>query len=276
MLFFQESRVPSPVFCQRAASSVFPMVCAHGGDSGNAPPNTVNAFKLAAASQVECVEVDASVTADGALVAMHDRDLQRMSHSRAHHVSNMLLHELRDMDAGTGYGHEHAGQKPMLLEEALLYLKHQVSRIIVDVKTTTARSDSELAALVVDTVRRTGCTNCLVWAKSDMVVQGVKLAAPSMLAGYVVINETEALMREGLHQLLRMQTPEAVAVHFAMIDHELVTAARRGGKLVYGWTANSMQHMLSMLDAGVDAVVTNFPGRLQATMRDYSTRCTFL
>ena len=37
-----------------------PMVCAHGGDSNHAPPNTADSFRAAVAMGVDCVEVDAA------------------------------------------------------------------------------------------------------------------------------------------------------------------------------------------------------------------------
>ena len=33
------------------------MVCAHGGDAAQAPPNTMRAFRAAVAGGVRCVEV---------------------------------------------------------------------------------------------------------------------------------------------------------------------------------------------------------------------------
>ncbi|KAK1646415.1 hypothetical protein QYE76_064220 [Lolium multiflorum] len=47
-----------------------PMVCAHGGDSTNAFPNSMDALRMA---------LDVSRSSDGTLFALHDRDLQRMS-----------------------------------------------------------------------------------------------------------------------------------------------------------------------------------------------------
>ncbi|GJN28250.1 hypothetical protein PR202_gb16354 [Eleusine coracana subsp. coracana] len=50
-----------------------PMVCAHGGDSTNAFPNSMEAFQMALDSRVDCIEVDVSRSSDGVLFALHDR-----------------------------------------------------------------------------------------------------------------------------------------------------------------------------------------------------------
>ena len=63
---------PSPYFCQLRRR---PLVCAHGGDIETAPPNTLASFAAALEGGADCVEVDVSMTKDGQLVALHDRDL---------------------------------------------------------------------------------------------------------------------------------------------------------------------------------------------------------
>ncbi|PPR97813.1 hypothetical protein GOBAR_AA22855 [Gossypium barbadense] len=50
-----------------------PLVCAHGGDSTNAFPNTMSAYSIALHSQVDCIEIDVSRSSDGVLFALHDR-----------------------------------------------------------------------------------------------------------------------------------------------------------------------------------------------------------
>lgn len=50
-----------------------PFVCAHGGDSSNAFPNTMAAYESAIQSRVDCIEIDVSRSSDGVLFALHDR-----------------------------------------------------------------------------------------------------------------------------------------------------------------------------------------------------------
>lgn len=50
-----------------------PLVCAHGGDSTKAFPNTMDAYRIALDSQVDCIEIDVSRSSDGVLFALHDR-----------------------------------------------------------------------------------------------------------------------------------------------------------------------------------------------------------
>ncbi|XP_058090018.1 glycerophosphodiester phosphodiesterase GDPD4 isoform X4 [Magnolia sinica] len=71
-----------------------PLVCAHGGDSSKSVPNTMDAYRAALLSQVDCIEVDVSRSLDGVLFALHDRDLQRMSGNSTAKVGYFNMNEL--------------------------------------------------------------------------------------------------------------------------------------------------------------------------------------
>ena len=81
--------------------------------------------------------------------------------------------------------------------------------------------------------------------------------------GYVVMNETAAVIAAGMHKIVRMTDAEAVAVHFAMIDNNLVQEAHGAQKKVFGWTANTQKMMLNMLNSAVDAIITTYPSVLK-------------
>ncbi len=55
-----------------------PLVCAHGGDTTSAPPNTVAAFRASLAAGADCVEIDAALSKDGVLVVLHVRELTQL------------------------------------------------------------------------------------------------------------------------------------------------------------------------------------------------------
>jgi len=56
-----------------------PLVIAHRGGALLAAENSAEAFRLAAAARADAVETDVRMTADGALVCLHDADLQRLA-----------------------------------------------------------------------------------------------------------------------------------------------------------------------------------------------------
>lgn len=66
-------------FAIRSIAGPLPLAIAHRGGALLAPENTAEAFKQARAVGAEMVETDVRLSADGALVCLHDADLQRVA-----------------------------------------------------------------------------------------------------------------------------------------------------------------------------------------------------
>ncbi|MFC6239415.1 glycerophosphodiester phosphodiesterase [Longivirga aurantiaca] len=76
-----------------------PQVVAHRGSSADAPEHTLDAYLRALADGADALECDVRLTADGHLVCVHDRTIDRTSDGRGV-VSVMTLDELHDHDFG--------------------------------------------------------------------------------------------------------------------------------------------------------------------------------
>lgn len=92
------------------------LLAAHRGYSGKYPENTLRAFKEAIKLDIDQIETDIRMTADGQLVVIHDADPFRVSGVHGT-VSLMTLEEVRKLDAGAFKGEEFAGEKIPTLEE---------------------------------------------------------------------------------------------------------------------------------------------------------------
>ena len=78
---------------------VRPQVVAHRGSSADAPEHTLDAYLRALADGADALECDVRLTADGHLVCVHDRTIDRTSDGRGV-VSVMTLDQLHDHDFG--------------------------------------------------------------------------------------------------------------------------------------------------------------------------------
>lgn len=76
-------------------------IIAHRGASAQHPENTLASFTTAMELDVEGVELDVSLTADGIPVVLHDPTLDRTSNGSGN-VSDLTLEELAAFDAGAG------------------------------------------------------------------------------------------------------------------------------------------------------------------------------
>ena len=88
---------PRKTFLERLATKKDgPFLIAHRGCQSLAPENTIASFICAARLGLDAIETDVRLTADGALVCVHDDTLKRMfGIDRA--VSSMSLEELRKL-----------------------------------------------------------------------------------------------------------------------------------------------------------------------------------
>ena len=66
-------------FDARSPAATKPLAIAHRGGALLAPENTAQAFRAAAAIGADIVETDLRLSADGALICLHDADLARLT-----------------------------------------------------------------------------------------------------------------------------------------------------------------------------------------------------
>ncbi|PON34893.1 Glycerophosphoryl diester phosphodiesterase [Parasponia andersonii] len=247
-----------------------PLVCAHGGDSTKAFPNTMDAYDFALRSQVDCIEIDVSRSLDGILFALHDRDLQRISGNNTSKVGYLIKTQIKEL--GTDYQSalkSDAGIVPTV-EDALKLISSSVRQVILDAKVGPPSYEKGLAKDILSVVERTQCKNCLVWAKSDSLARDVIKQSSDVTVGYIVMIDPSTGLRTNL---LRMKGADVVGVYHPLIDEKLVRILHGRNKKVYAWTVDDVNSMQKMLSERVDAVVTSNPTLLQRRMQDIRTEC---
>lgn len=104
-------------------------IVAHRGALKWAPENTLAAFDAAIALGAGCIEMDVRQTADGVLVLMHDRTINRTTDGTGA-VEDLMLADLRGLDAGSWFSEDFAGEPVPTLRDALLHVK---GRIVPDI-----------------------------------------------------------------------------------------------------------------------------------------------
>jgi glycerophosphoryl diester phosphodiesterase len=76
-----------------------------------------------------------------------------------------------------------------------------------------------------------------------------------------------AVRGEGLQRLIGAtlkRNAQAISVEHSCVDRELVVAAKRRQLTVWTWTADRERDWARVVEAGVDGIITNVPGRLRA------------
>ncbi|XP_020584756.1 glycerophosphodiester phosphodiesterase GDPD4 [Phalaenopsis equestris] len=247
-----------------------PLLCAHGGDSSRAAPNTMDAYHIAIQSHVDCIEIDVSRSLDGTLFALHDRDLQRMSGNSTAKVGFMSTEEINKLEADFKLGLGSSKYKVPTIHEALMFVSGSVRQVVLDVKVGPPSFEKDLAKDVLSAVHRSECKNCLIWAKSDVVVQDVVKLKEDAMVGYIVMKDPDT---GAMSNLLRMENAVIVGVYHPLIDKRLVQILHGSRKKVYAWTVDDPDSMRGLLYEHVDAIVTGNPSLLQKLMQELKTEC---
>ncbi|KAF3440955.1 hypothetical protein FNV43_RR19241 [Rhamnella rubrinervis] len=246
-----------------------PLVCAHGGDSTNAFPNTISAYQFALRSQADCVEIDVSRSSDGVLFALHDRDLQRISGNNTSKVGHFSMKEIKEL-AAVHQSTLKFGETIPTIEDALKLMSSSVRQVILDAKVGPPLYEKGLARDILKVVERTRCKNCIVWAKSDNLARDVIKQSSDVTVGYIVMIDPSTKVRTNL---LRVKGAGVVGVYHPLIDEKLMRVLHGTNKKIYAWTVDDVDSMQRMLTEHVDAVVTSNPGLLQRLMQDLRTQC---
>ncbi|MFI8326717.1 glycerophosphodiester phosphodiesterase [Streptomyces sp. NPDC085529] len=225
-----------------------PLPFAHRGGTADGLENTAAAFRRAAAAGYRYFETDVHTTADGVLVAFHDATLDRVTDATGL-IRDLPWSEVREARV--------AGKEPLPLFEDLLQ-EFPEARWNVDLKT-----ESALAPLV-DLIARTDAWDrVLVGSFTEArVARAQRLAGPRLATSYGVTGVAALRMRSlGLPAPLRAgavaaQVPETQG-GIRVVDRRFVRAAHARGLQVHVWTVNDPERMDSLLDLGVDGIMTD-------------------
>lgn len=236
-----------------------PIPFAHRGGAADGLENTAAAFRRAAAAGYRYFETDVHTTADGALVAFHDSTLDRVTDTAG---------RIRDLPWAAVREARVAGKEPLPLFEELLE-EFPEARWNVDLK-----AESSLVPLV-DLIRRTKAWDriCVGSFTESRVGRAQRLAGPQLATSYGVTGVAALRLRSlGIPAALRAgavaaQVPERQG-GITVVDRRFVREAHARGLQVHVWTVNDPERMNSLLDLGVDGIMTDHLETLRAVLTD--------
>jgi len=223
-----------------------PLAFAHRGGAGHFAENSWPAFEHAVKLGYAYLETDAHATSDGALVAFHDKTLDRVT-DRTGAIASLPAREVAAAKIG--------GTEPIPLLEDLLGAWPDV-RFNIDVKAGPA------ARPLAELIRKTAS-----WDRVCITsFSAFRLRDARRLLGRPVCTSTSpvgaAALRSGLPGRLLAPRFAGRNVHCAqlpttMADAPLIRRAHEAGLQVHVWTVNDRDLMQTLLDRGVDGIMTD-------------------
>ncbi|MGO9784509.1 MAG: glycerophosphodiester phosphodiesterase family protein [Streptosporangiaceae bacterium] len=227
-----------------------PIAFAHRGGAAHEPENSWAAFEHAIGLGYTHLETDARATADGILLAFHDRTLDRVT-DRTGRIAQMPYRDVTAARIG--------GTEPIPLIEDLLGAWPEL-RFNIDLK------DVPAIRPMMDVLRRTRAWDrvCVTsFSARRLHAARVLLDRPVCMAlspaGIAALRLTGGLpwARGALAERLAQ-----AGVHCAQIPGRMATApfihkAHAAGLQVHVWTLNRREDMEHALDLGADGVMTD-------------------
>ncbi|MER7696245.1 MULTISPECIES: glycerophosphodiester phosphodiesterase [unclassified Streptomyces] len=260
---------------QRSAHTSI-QVIAHRGASDDAPEHTLAAYRKAIEDGADALECDVRLTADGHLVCVHDRRVNRTSNGRGA-VSALELADLAALDFGSWKDHEESpdwdpvpGELTSVLTlERLLELFTEVRatgrqlQLAIETKHPT-RWAGQVEERLLRLLKRFGLADpppegpspIRVMSFSARSLHRIQVSAPTLPTVYLM-QFVSPRMRDGrLPAGARIAGPgmRIVRSHPGYIER-----LHRAGHRVHVWTVNEPADVDLCAELGVEAIITNRP-----------------
>ncbi|WP_433475798.1 glycerophosphodiester phosphodiesterase family protein [Spirillospora sp. CA-142024] len=265
----------------------------HRGARGLRPENTLPGFAHALDLGVDVIELDVGLSADGVVVLGHDQVLSPATLADTvpawpddpaypylgTPVRELSLAQLRTLDAGVRCeAAPMPGIRIPTLAEACALLASSDVKLSVELKTDPAWTDEEVelfTAAVAAVLRTFGCTEQSQLLAFDWrVLAEAHRHYPDL--GRVALMERKTLAPDtGWLAGLSPADPVAAALgigataispEHVMTMPALVEDAHTAALPVIVWTVNTTEDMNRFINYGVDAIVTDYPDRLQEVL----------
>jgi glycerophosphoryl diester phosphodiesterase len=205
---------------------------------GLEPENTLRSFVAAEQAGLDVIELDLHLSKDGALVVMHDADVDRTTDGTGP-IAERTLGELRTLDAGRG-------ERVPTFEEVLDAVGSPLQAEIKDLAAARALAEvmhrRELAGRVeVSSFHDEAITEIA------RLVPGVRTALIASRFGTDVVERaTEA-------------GAETVCLNIRRLTLEVVEAARKADLKIIGWVVNTQDQLRLVRALGLDGATTDYP-----------------
>ena len=234
----------------------------HRGASGEAPENTLAAFRRALELGADGFELDVWRCRTGEAVVIHDADTARTG-SAALVVKDTPLARLKTLDVGRWKGAPFARERVPTLSEVLLAFP----AAMVNVELKAGRIPNlGLPVEVVRTLRQHRAEpRVVVSSFSASLLGAFRSLAPDVATGFLVSPGAIAWARAAT--AVRAIRPAAIHLARELATEERLESSIRAGVHVLVWTVDDPAEVERLARLGVAAVVSNQPGVAREAVR---------
>ncbi|MBI4402525.1 MAG: hypothetical protein HY537_00095 [Deltaproteobacteria bacterium] len=249
----------------------------HRGSRGTHPENTLAAFKEAYTAGVDVLEMDLQLTADDVVVVSHEayitpelcRGPKGKPVSKPIPIRQLSAQEVSLYDCGSLGNPKFPEQKRLAssiptLESIIIWIKNEAPRLWLNIETKFNAKDTNLfppvetfTAKIIELLRNYNIVDQTILQSFDFrsLVFAKKLEPRLRLS---------CLFERPFDFCEQTRT---LGAHFASPHHSLLTATavekcHQAGIEVVPWTVNIPHDWQTLLEMGVDGIITDYPRKL--------------
>ncbi|MFD7876505.1 glycerophosphodiester phosphodiesterase [Streptomyces sp. NPDC059766] len=210
----------------------------HRGVMGVEPENTLRSFVAAQQAGLDVIELDLHLSKDGALVVMHDADVDRTTDGCGP-IAEMTLGELRGLDAGRG-------ERIPVFEEVLDAVRTPLQAEIKDVAA--ARALAEVMTRL-DLLGRVEVSSF-----HDEAITEIARLVPGVRTALVASRYDVDIVRRAVDA-----GASTVCLNIRRLTLEIVERAREADLRIIGWVVNTQDHLRLVRALQLDGATTDYP-----------------
>ncbi|MEU8713170.1 MULTISPECIES: glycerophosphodiester phosphodiesterase family protein [unclassified Streptomyces] len=210
----------------------------HRGVMGVEPENTLRSFVAAQQAGLDLIELDLHLSKDGALVVMHDAEVDRTTDGSGP-IADKTLEELRTLDAGRG-------ERVPVFEEVLDAVRAPLQAEIKDVAAARALAELMQRRDLVGRVEVSSFHDEAV-AEIGRLVPGVRTALIASRYGTDVVERA------------REAGAATLCLNIRRLTLEVVEHARKADLKVIGWVVNTQDDLRLVRALQLDGATTDYP-----------------
>ncbi|MCX4852565.1 glycerophosphodiester phosphodiesterase family protein [Streptomyces canus] len=210
----------------------------HRGVMGTEPENTLRSFVAAQQAGLDLIELDLHLSKDGALVVMHDTDVDRTTDGTGP-IAEKTLTELRALDAGRG-------ERVPVFEEVLDAVRSPLQAEIKDIAAARALAEVMIRRNLLSRVEVSSFHDEAI-AEIGRLVPGVRTALIGSRFGPDIV---ERAVEAGAG---------TVCLNIRRLTLEVVEAARKADLKIIGWVVNTQDHLKLVRALELDGATTDYP-----------------
>ena len=258
------------------------LVHGHRGARAIYPENTLPAFEYAIRQGADVLEMDLAVTKDNVLVISHDPHISPEICIGPHPgiaIHELTLAELKQYDCGTLRNPRFPKQQPVpgtripTLDE--VFNLARLGTFQFNIETKSFPDHPELtptpeifARLVLDQIRKHKVGPRVILQSFDFrTLHAMTKIAPDIRLAALYEGSPRSFV-----DLAKEAGAHIVSPYYELVTPEQVKASHAAGLEVVPWTANTLQVWQVLIEAGVDAIISDDPAALIEYLKIHGKR----